>query len=103
MEYYSCRKNVNNQYLTNVFCVAFEYGLNLPVYQVNYKEKEDYNQPVDTNVDAFICFGKGSATCGKTGTSETGMRTIMKIPGTVVNCFLDNSNTNHTFIGHLYS
>jgi hypothetical protein len=52
--YYSCRKNVNNQYLTNVFCVAFEHGLNLPVYQVNYKDEKEFGQTINCKDDAFI-------------------------------------------------
>lgn len=55
--YYSEKNNVNNQYLTNVFCVAFEHGLNLPVYQVNFEDEDNLtssNTPSSPHI-VMIC------------------------------------------------
>ena len=52
--FYSDRANVNNQYLTNVFCVAKTHGLNLPVYQINFCNKNKYKGLGDIKCDAFV-------------------------------------------------
>jgi len=43
VKYISDRKNVNNQYLTNVFGVAFDNGFSLPTVQVNFKNENSYD------------------------------------------------------------
>lgn len=54
MIYHSDRSNVSNQYLTNVFCVAFDHGLDLPVYQVNYEEPDCFLKDREIKDSAFV-------------------------------------------------
>ena len=52
--YPSSLANVNNQYLTYVFCVAETQGLRLPVYQIDYTPESDYKNLVPNSVKEYI-------------------------------------------------